>query len=378
MYKEANRPAWAEINLSNIEYNIKSIKEKAGSGVKIIGIIKADAYGHGARQVARVLRKNGVKTFGVATLQEAIELREKDVTEDIVMLGLTPDMYAEIIVEYNIIPVTCSYQNALTISQEAGKRGKTACGFIAADTGMGRIGFLPDDTAAVEEISRISTLPYFKIKGLFSHFATADQKDKTYAREQERRFSEFYNKLKKAGIDVDFRTFSNSAAIMEIPSSYYNAVRPGIILYGCYPSNEVDKSNISIKPAMSVKANIVQLKKIPAGSPVSYGGKFIADRESDIATLALGYADGFPRPYSSAGKVVVGGAFAPIAGTICMDQCMIDVTGIPGVRAGDEVIIMGSDGKNTILAEDIAAATGTINYEIVCAFGQRLPKVYIE
>ena len=174
------------------------------------------------------------------------------------------------------------------------------------------------------------------------------------------------------------RTFANSAAVMELPSVHFDAVRPGIILYGCYPSAEVDKGQLDLKPAMSVKANIIHLKKVPAGSTISYGRKFTASRESLIATLALGYADGYPRPYSLVGRVIVNGQFAPIAGNICMDQCMIDVTDVPDVKEGDEVIIMGSDGTHTILADEIADATGTINYEIVCAFGQRLPKIYVE
>ena len=377
MHKEAKRPAWAEINLANLAHNIKAIRDKIGPGIEIYGIIKADGYGHGAYEAYRTLKENGVKTFGVATLHEVIDLRAKGVAEEIITLGVTPDIYAGEIVKYNITPVTCSYQNAHAISEEAKKAGKTIYGFIAADTGMGRIGLLPDDPESIEEVKKISELSNFKIKGLFSHFATADAADKSYAAKQEQSYCEFYKKLKASGVNIGMRTLANSAAIMEIPSARYDAVRPGIILYGCYPSNEVDKNEIHIKPAMSVKANIVQLKKIPAGASVSYGRSFIAKRESLIATITLGYADGYPRPYSSKAKVIINGAFAPIAGNICMDQCMIDVTDVPGVKTGDEVIILGSDGKNTILADDIANATGTINYEIVCAFGQRLPKVYI-
>ncbi|WP_312352985.1 alanine racemase, partial [Aminipila sp.] len=227
-------------------------------------------------------------------------------------------------------------------------------------------------------IRKIAGLSNFKIKGIFSHMATADALDKSFSKLQEERYIGFYEKLKAAGIHVPVRTFANSASIMEIPSVHYDAVRPGIILYGCYPSDEVDRNQLSIKPVMSVKANIVHLKKVEKGFSVGYGRKFIAERESLIATIALGYADGYPRPYSSQAKVLVNGVIAPIAGNICMDQCMIDVTDVPNVKVGDEVIIMGSDGKNTILADDIARATGTINYEIVCAFGQRLPKVYIK
>ena len=378
MYKNAIRSAWVEINLSNLDYNIKNIKEKVGNHVDIIGVIKADGYGHGSVQTADVLRRNGVKSFAVATLSEAIKLRENGVNEEIIMLGLTPDLYADIIVTYDITPVVCSAANARTISQAAADAGKTVQGLIAVDTGMGRIGYLPEDPDTIEEIQTIASLSNFQIKGIFSHFATADSADKTYAKEQQKRYNDFYDKLTAAGVAVPMRTFANSASVMELPLAYFEAVRPGIILYGCYPSAEVDKSQLSIKPVMSVKANIIHLKKVPEGTTISYGRTFTAARESLIATLALGYADGFPRPYSKAGKVIVNGAFAPIAGNICMDQCMIDVTDVPDVKLGDEVIIMGSDGKNTILADDIGDATGTINYEIVCAFGQRLPKIYIE
>lgn len=377
MYKEAIRPVWAEINLSNLDYNIKNIKAKLGSGTKIIGVVKADGYGHGSVKVAEVLRANGVGTFAVSTLQEAIVLREAGATEQIISLSLTPNFYSNVLVEYDITPVISSLENARAISKTAAEVGKTVSGFIAADTGMGRIGYLTWDENAVSEIKEISQLPNFKIAGLFSHMSTADSADKTFSRQQEQCFNEFYDKLIAAGIEIPMRTFANSASVMELPSVYFDAVRPGIILYGCYPSDEVDKSSLSLKPVMSVKATISHLKDVPAGFSVSYGREFISKRPSKIATIALGYADGYPRPYAPKGEVIVNGVKAPLAGNICMDQCMIDVTDVPDVKVGDEVIVMGSDGKNTILADDIAKATGTINYEIICAFGQRLPKVYV-
>lgn len=378
MYIEAKRSAWAEINLSNLDSNIKAIKNKIGAGKEIFGIIKADGYGHGAYETSQVLKANGVKTFGVATIQEAIDLREKGVTEEIILVSLSPDMYVNYIVQYDLTPVTCSYQNALAISEEAKKVGKTIRGFVVVDTGMGRIGLLPDDPEAINEVKRMNNLSNFKIKGLFSHFATAGDADKSYAHEQERRYSEFYEKLKEAGINIELCTLANSGAIMQLPLSLHDAVRPGIMLFGCYPSDEVDKNDLSLKPVMSVKATIVQLKKIQPGTSIGYGRRFIAKRESLIGTINVGYADGYPRPYSAKAKVIINGVFAPIAGTICMDQCMIDVTDVPGVKQGDLVILMGSDGKNTILADDIAKATDTINYEIVCALGQRLPKVFVK
>ena len=378
MYKEALRPVWAEINLSNLDYNIKNIKAKIGDR-EMIGVIKADAYGHGSIKVAEVLRENGCKTFAIATLQEAITLRQAGAKEEIIMLGLTPDIYADTIVNYDITPVVCDSANAKAFSDAAAEAGKVVSGLIAVDTGMGRIGYLADEPDyAVEYVKKIAALPNFKIKGMFSHMATADAFDKTYSHQQEAKYNKFYETLTSAGIDIPFRTLANSASIMELPSVHFDACRPGIILYGCYPSDEVDVNQLSIKPVMSVKANIVHLKDVPAGFSVGYGRKYISEKPAKIATIALGYADGYPRPYSAQAKVIVNGVIAPIAGNICMDQCMIDVTDVPGVKVGDEVIVMGTDGKNTILADDIAKATGTINYEITCAFGQRLPKVYVK
>ena len=376
MYKETLRSAWAEINLANLEYNIENIKRKLKPGTKIIGVVKADGYGHGAVKVAGTLRENNIDTLAVATLQEAITLREANIHEQILVLSLIPDACADILVQYDFTPVICSLQNAIAISQAAVNAGKEISAFIAVDTGMGRVGYLTDDANAVSEIQLISKLPNFKIAGLFSHLAVADIADKTFSYQQETLFNEFYTRLISAGLNIPVRTLANSAAVMELPSTHFDAVRPGIILYGCYPSDEVEKNSLSLKPVMSVKAIISHIKNIPAGFSVSYGRNFIANRPSKIATIPLGYADGYPRPYSSRGEVIVNGVKAPLAGNICMDQCMIDVTDVPDVKIGDEVIIMGSDGKNTILADDIANATGTINYEILCAFGQRLPKVY--
>ena len=378
MYKDAIRAAWAEINIANLDYNIKQIKDKVGPGKKITGIIKADAYGHGAIKVATVLRANGIESFGVATLSEAVRLRKAGfILEEIIVLGLTPDPYIDTIIEYRLTPVVCDYENAEAISRAAAKANIIINGYLAIDTGMGRIGYDTDNSSSIDDIRMIMNLPNFRIAGLFSHFAAADSLDKTYTTVQEQRFMVFYKKLLNAGIPIPCRTLANSAAIMEVASSHYEMVRPGIIMYGCYPSAEVDRSQIDLRPVMSIKANIVQLKKVPAGNSISYGRKFTTRQDSLIATIPIGYSDGLPRPYSTKGKVIVNGVFAPIAGTICMDQCMIDVTHVPYPRLSDEVTIMGKDGIYEISAEDIAKATNTINYEVLCAFGQRLPKVYV-
>lgn len=377
MYKDALRAAWAEINITNLDFNIKQIKEKVGSGVKITGVVKADAYGHGSVRVATVLRANGIESFAVATLSEAVRLRKSGfVLEEIMVLSPVPEPYIGTIIEHRLAPVVCDYKNAEAISKAAAEAGILIKGYIAVDTGMGRIGY-SDDTTSVEDVKMIAGLSNFKINGLFSHFATADAADKTYATVQEQRYMGFYKQLIKEGIDIPLRTLGNSAAVMEISSAYHDMVRPGVILYGLYPSDEVDRSKLALRPAMSIKANIIHLKKVPAGNSISYGRKFTAQKDSLIATIPIGYADGLPRPYSAKGKVIVNGVFAPIAGTICMDMCMIDVTHVPYVRLGDEVTIMGKDGIYEITADDIARETGTINYEVVCGFGQRLPKVYV-
>jgi len=382
LYKEALRPVWVEINLTNLDYNIKNIRKQIGTDTELVGIVKADAYGHGAFEAVKVLRANGVKTFAVATLHEAISLREGGLTEELIILSLTPSMYAETLVEYDLTPVVCEYENAFAIAQAALAANKTLRGFVAADTGMGRIGYMTvsdaDISAAVADIKKISQLDGFKIVGLFSHMSTADEVDKSYSHEQEERYVKLCNALKEAGINPEFKTLASSAATLDLPSTHFNAIRPGIILYGLYPSGEVNKEAIDIKPVMSIKASIVHLKEIPVGFSVGYGRRFIAERPSKIATISLGYADGFSRRYSKEGKVLINGCFAPIAGNICMDQCMIDVTDVPDVKVGDEVILLGTDGNLSITAEEIAEKLGTINYEVVCSFGQRLPKVYLE
>ncbi|MBQ4466875.1 MAG: alanine racemase [Firmicutes bacterium] len=377
MYKEALRPVWAEINLTDLEYNIDRILEKIGDS-ELIGVIKADAYGHGAIKYAQILQKKGCKTFAIATLHEAIQLREAGFKEDIIMLGLVPDMYADTVVKYDIIPAVDDSENVKAFDEEAHRQGKVCKVIIVCDTGMGRIGYQADDIpTAVTDIKKINELPNTKIVGIFSHMSTADAYDKTYSHGQEEKFNKLCAAIEEAGVRLPMKTLANSASIMELPTVHFDACRAGIILYGLYPSNEVDRKQLDLKPVMSVKANIVHLKEVGVGFSVGYGRKFISERPSKIATLALGYADGYPRPYSKFGKVIVNGVVCPIAGNICMDQCMVDVTDVPEVHVGDEVIVMGSDGVNEVSADYIAEMTGTINYEITCAFGQRLPKVYV-
>jgi len=379
VFTDALRSVWVEVNLSNLDYNVKQIYKRIGPDPEMLAVIKADAYGHGCIRVAQVLRDNGVKTFAVSTMSEVVTLREAGAKEEIIILGLTPDMYADMLVRYDVTPAVCSYQNAKAISDMAKVQGKTVFGMIAVDTGMGRIGYQWDDTEhAIEEIRKMEELPNFKAKALFSHLSTADEADKSYSQLQEERFLHFREAVNEAGLDIPFMTMANSAAIIDLPSTNFDAVRPGIILYGVYPSDDVHKENLPLRPCMSVKANIIHLKTLKKGSAVSYGRKFTCERDSKIATINLGYADGLPRAYSAKGRVIVNGVICPIAGNICMDQCMIDVTDVPDVKFGDEVIVMGTDGKHTISPQYIADCTNTISYEILCAFGQRLPKVYVK
>lgn len=369
------RSAWAEIDLSCIEHNISEIKQRV-AGTQIIGVVKADAYGHGAVEVSEVLIKNGVSTLAVATLDEAIQLRDANINIPIILLGLTPIKSISAIWEYGITPVLASFSDALALSNSAYKGKQKLEVLIALETGMGRIGYMYNRNS-INEIRDISKLPNIKIKGLFSHFATADERDKTFTYEQINIFKDFCKNLNSHGVPTPFRTHANSAATIELPEAWFDAVRPGIIIYGCYPSENVDKTIINLKPAMSLKANIVFLKKVPAGTSISYGRNFITERESLIATLPLGYADGYPRLLSGRGRVIIKGQYAPLVGNICMDQCMVDVTDIADIKIFDQVILMGSQGDKVILADEIAEKTGTINYEIVSRIGKRLPRIYI-
>ncbi|HQC82445.1 MAG TPA: alanine racemase [Bacillota bacterium] len=373
--KETLRPVWAEIDLACIKHNITEIKRRVGN-TPIIGVVKADGYGHGAVEVSKVLLNNGVSALAVATLSEAIQLRNAGITVPVIMLGLTPWHYQKILIEYDITPVVASYSDTRALSALAVEAGTTVDVLVAVETGMGRIGLMPSKES-VNEIIGINNLPNIRIKGIFSHFSSADEKDKSYTFQQIENFNRFYQDLEAAGISIKFRTHANSAATMEVPEAWFDAVRPGIILYGCYPSNEVDKSLLSLKPAMTLKASIVFLKRVPAGTSISYGRKFVTERESVIATIPIGYADGYPRLLSGKGRVLIRGQYAPVVGNICMDQCMVDVTDIPNVKKYDEVVLIGTQGDKTILADEIAEKTGTINYEIVCRIGKRVPRVYI-
>jgi len=377
MYNELQRAAWAEISLGNIKSNYLAIRALAPDS-EVIASIKSDAYGHGLEKTAWELVRNGVEYLGVATIAEAIQLRSAGIGTDIVMLSAVPRGNTKDVVDQDLMSVVTTYEDARLLSDAATHFGakKALRFFIALETGMGRLGFMPRPEA-LADIAAISTLPGIEMAGVFSHFATADEADLSFARAQIDSFNDYCVHLREAGIDPGKRTMANSAAIMALPESHFEIVRPGIALYGLYPSENVDKKILQLNPAMSIKANIIYLKKTPAGFPVSYGSRFVTQRESLIATLPLGYGDGLPRHTKGNARIICRGQIVPIVGTVCMDQCMADVTDVPGVNEYDEVVFLGEQDGARITAEEIAEDSDTISYEVIDHFGLRLPKKYI-
>ncbi len=370
------RPVWAEINLDTIATNTKNIKKLIGDK-ELIAIVKADCYGHGAVDVLPTLLESGASRLAVAMLTEAIELRENNINAPIVILGYTPLYLGEELINYDIEQTVYDLDYAKELSKIAISLNKKAKIHIAIDTGMGRIGFLPGDDT-VKTINEVYNLEGLEVIGIYSHFSTSDEKDKTYANEQLFKFKKVMGDLKAIGIEIPLKHISNSGAIIDMPETYLNGVRPGIILYGYYPSNEVSKDNISVKPALTLKAKIAHVKELYKDMYISYGKTFKTNKKTIVATLPIGYGDGYPRALSENAKVIVNGKFASILGRICMDQCMIDVTDIENVKTGDEVIILGEEGDLKFNADDMAKALGTINYEILCRIKSRIPRGYIK
>ena len=376
MFKEGLRPAWVEIDLKALENNIKIIQSHVAKGSEVCGIVKSNAYGHGVLECVKVMQKNGIRTFGISTLSEAIQLRDAGLKDRIIMLSLVPEMYVDTVIKYNITTGFSSISYAKALSAEATKQKATAEVLGVIDTGMGRIGYQAKDPLAIEEIVAASKLPGIKVAGIISHFSTSDHADREYADKQERRFNFIRDALIARGLDFYLCTLANSPATMDRPSSHFDLCRPGGIFYGRYQSGCTLVQGI--EPVMSVKANIVQLKNVPEGFSVSYDRTLITTKPSTIATLAMGYADGIPRTWWNEGHAIVSGRFAPFAGVICMDQCMLDVTDIPNVKMGDEVVIIGKGGELEIKAEDIGASCGTIANDITCGCSVRLPYLYMK
>ncbi|WP_143315705.1 alanine racemase [Clostridium sp. HBUAS56017] len=370
------RSVWAEIDLDAVEFNIKNIRNLV-NGKEIIAVVKADAYGHGAVDIVPTLLENGASKLAVAMISEAMELRNNNINAPIMILGYTPLEYGDLLINNEIEQTVYDLEYAKELSKIAVKLGKKAKIHIAVDTGMGRIGFLPSDES-VYKVCNIAKLEGIDLVGIFTHFATSDEEDKEYTYKQFSEFQEFNKRLLENGINVPLKHVSNSGAIIDLPETYLGAVRAGIILYGYHPSNEVKQGRLSLKNVLTLKTKVCHVKELDANMYVSYGRRFKTSKKSIIATIPIGYADGYSRLLSGKAKVIINGKFADVVGRICMDQCMIDVTDIGEVSVGDEVILLGSEGSLKYNADDIAEAMGTINYEILCMIKQRIPRVYLK
>ena len=364
---------YVTIDLDVLAENFRAIREKAG--VPVMAVIKADAYGHGAIQVARLLQAD-CAFFGVSSVAEALELRRAGLKKPILILGHIPVSAFPQILPLGIRPTICCYEDAKQLSETAVALGIEAPFHFALDTGMSRIGFQATEESA-DICAKIAALPGIVPEGLFSHFATADCTDLSRTREQIRLFDSFDRMLKARGVQVQLRHLDNSAGIMNF-SDRYEMVRSGIITYGLYPSDEVDTGLLEIKPALSWYSRVTQVKTLPAGREISYGGTYVTTKPTRVATVSVGYADGYRRCLSNRFYVLIRGKRAPILGRVCMDQIMVDVTGIPGVMVDDPVVLIGTDGNETITVEQIAEQAYSFNYEFVCGISRRVPRVYLK
>ncbi len=369
--------ACAVIHLDAIYDNIVNLRKRLKKSVGIMAIIKTDGYGHGAIPIAKTI-DGLVSAYGVATVDEAVNLRRHHVTKPICVIGYTHESQYDRMIENDIRPAVFTYEMAEMLSARAIAMNKNVKIHVKIDTGMSRIGFKAEE-ASVDIIERISRLSHLEIEGIFTHFATADEKDKRKTKKQFERFTEIIGGLSKRGISIPVRHCSNSAAMIELPQYHLDCVRAGIAMYGLYPSQEVDRSLVTLKPALELKSHVIYVKTIEPGTEVSYGGTFVADRTMRIATVPLGYGDGYRRSLSGKGYVLIHGRRANILGRVCMDQFMVDVTAIEDVCKDDEVVLIGRQGEESITAEMLAAMAGdTFNYEIVCDIGKRVPRVFMQ
>lgn len=369
-----SRASWAEIDLGAIRTNIKAIKQLLKPETMLMTIVKADAYGHGMIRVAQACIEAGASCLGVATLEEALTLRSANISIPILVLGHISADCAETAVR-NHIDVTVFNLESAKFYSRAANPANPANLHIKLDTGMARIG-LQSDEAAAAIIQEINKLPNINIKGIFTHFAEADKANKEFTRQQIKSFNSFVDRLEKVGIHIPVKHMANSAAIMDLPETQGNMVRAGIIIYGLYPSNQVHKENLPLLPAMRLKTRISHLKRLPPDRSVSYGRTYFTRQDTVVATVPVGYADGYSRFFSNRAWAGLHGHRIPLIGTVCMDQCMFDVTGIEGVKPGDEVILFGRP-QDGITADDLADLIGTINYEIVCSIAARIPRIYV-
>lgn len=371
------RAAWAEVDLDALAHNMREVKRLARKDALVTAVIKADGYGHGAKKIAQTLLDNGADRLAIAVLDEGIELRRAGFGVPILILGFTDKERVEEIVSNDLEQAVYSWDLVEAVSKEAERQGKTAKVHVKIDSGMGRIGLQPNSDS-VQLIKKISQLPNLAIEGIFTHFAVADAVDKIYTEGQYEKFNWICRELEKENVKINVRHCGNSATIIDLPNMHMNMVRAGIILYGLQPSNEVLLDRIELKQVMSLKVRITHVKEIEAGQSVSYGRKFIAEKRTRIASLPIGYADGYTRMLSGKAEALVKGRKVPVVGRICMDQCMIDVTDIDDVKVGDEVVLFGKQDGNFIHIDELADKLGTINYEIVCMISKRVPRVYIK
>lgn len=366
----------AHISLDHIGENFDRIAERLPEGIKKCAVVKTNGYGHGAVQVASYLESRA-DFFAVACLKEAEQLQNAGIRKPILILGYCwPEDYEEIILRQIRIPIF-KEEDAVCLSETAQRLGRTARVHIIVDTGMSRIGFLPAQDS-VETVRRIQKLPGLDVEGIFTHFARADEKDKTYTGEQFHRFMTFIDDIERGGRPIPIHHCANSAASMELPGTWLNMVRIGISLYGIYPSGDVDHETIELKPAMTWKSTIVLIKDLPAGSGIGYNHIRILDSARRVATIPVGYGDGYPRTLSDRGCVLIRGRRAKILGRICMDQMMVDVTDIPDAAEGDSVTLVGCDGDERLPVEELSELSGRFPYEFVCDISNRVPRVYEE
>lgn len=364
------RPTWAEINLDNLEHNFSEIKKLVAPPVKIMVIVKADAYGHGLIPVAKRLVVCGADYLGVASIDEGIKLRQADVKLPILVLGLVLKNDVAPLFRYNLATTVSSLELARALSRKAAFLGKAVTVHIKVDTGMGRIGVLHKEALALVE--KIHNLKFVNLEGIFTHFALADT-DKDFTEQQIGLFDGLLAKLRKSGIFIPLAHAANSAGIISHKKSHFNMVRPGLAIYGLYPNPNL---SIKLKPVLGLKTKAVYVKRVPAGYGISYGRTYVTKKASTIVTLPIGYGDGYPRDLSNRGPVLIAGKSFKISGRVCMDQLMVDVQDTP-VKIGDEAVLIGSQGKNKISVEQLAGLAGTIPYEIVCGLGSRIPRIYI-
>lgn len=375
MELQLKRPAWLEIDLSFLENNYKYIRSKINKETKIAAVVKANAYGHGAVRVAQKLSELGAEYLCVGSPDEGLELRKAGINAPIIVLAEVLKSQYNDIIKGDLIQTAASWKSLKSLDKAGIKAEEIIKVHLKVDTGMGRIGFFPEEL--VDIYSSAVKLKNIKIEGIFSHLARADEKNKEFSYQQLQIFNSALKKIKSAGFQLPLLHIANSAAVIDLEQTYFDLVRPGIMLYGLLPSGEL-RQEANLKPLLSFKTKIVQLRKLPAGSAVSYGSIYITDSAEELAVLPVGYKDGYPRLLSNQGEVLINGQRAPIRGRVCMGQTIVSVEEIEDVEVGDEVVLIGRQGDEEISATEIADLCGTINYEIVCGLSERLEKIYID